>query len=474
MIDRLFSGAVVVTVNKKREVFFDGALAIKDGRIVEVGPSAELKAKYQDCALHTEMDGKILFPGFVNTHCHLFQTLLKGLGDDMVLKDWLRTMTFPAASNLTSEDCYQAALLGCMEGLHSGMTTNLDYMYPHPKPELSDAVIGAFDKLGMRGILARGCLDTGVQFGAHEGILQKAKDVEEDVYRLFDRYHNSSEGRVKIWVAPTIFWTNTKELACSLWRITNEYKSGYTIHISETPFDRTASQELHGKPDAELLEEWGILGPNVLMVHCCYLTDKDIALAKEYDLKVSHNVCSNQYLSSGVADVPKMLENGITVSLGVDGAASNNSQDMLELMKFTALQHKVATRNPVAMSAEKVLEMATIDGARAVGLEDEIGSLEAGKKADIVVFDPLKCPKAIPMHNPVSTLVYSSSVQNIQEVLVDGRTLLKDGVITMVESEEAEYKKAQKCAEALCERGGITNRKEGHAWNNPYAAYERK
>ena len=468
MIDHLLKNGIIVTVDKERNIFFQGAVAVKDGRIVEVGPSAELEAKYTDAARVTDLDGKIVFPGFVNTHNHLFQTLLKGLGDDMVLKDWLETMTFPAATNLTREDCYLASMLGCMEGLHSGITTMLDYMYPHPIGELSDGVVDAMRDLGIRGILGRGCMNTGKQFGVHPGIMQDTATIEKDLYRVFDAYHNSENGRIQVWVAPAAIWSNTKENLQMLWRVTNEYKSGFTVHISETPWDRDAAEELHGKPDAEVLEDLGIVGPNVLMVHCCYLTDKDIAMAKKYDMKVSHNVCSNQYLSSGVADVPKMLRNDITVSLGVDGAASNNAQDMVELMKFTALQHKVATRNPLAMSAEKVLEMATIDGARAVGLDKEIGSLEAGKKADLVIFDPLECPKAIPMHNPVSTLVYSSSIKNIVGAMVDGKMLMENGVITTVKDEKEIYRKVQKCAEDLCERGGITNRREGHKWNRTY------
>ena len=468
MIDHLLKNGIIVTVNPDREVFFHGAVAIQGNRIVEVGPSDALEAKYTDAAKVTDLDGKIVFPGFVNTHNHLFQTLLKGLGDDMVLKDWLETMTFPAATNLTRNDCYLAAMLGCMEGLHSGITTMLDYMYPHPTGELSDGVIDAMKELGIRGILGRGCMNTGKQFGVHPGIMQDVDTIEKDLRRLFETYHNSEDGRIKIWVAPAAIWSNSKDLLQMLWRVTNEYKSGFTVHISETPFDRDAAQELHGLPDAEVLEDLGIVGPNVLMVHCCYLTDKDIAMAKKYDMKVSHNVCSNQYLSSGVADVPKMLRNGITVSLGVDGAASNNAQDMVELMKFTALQHKVATRDPLAMTAEKVLEMATIDGARALGMEDEIGSLEAGKKADLVIFDPLECPKAIPMHNPVSTLVYSASMKNIVGAMVDGKVVMENGVITTVKDEKDIYRKVQKCAEDLCERGHITHRREGHKWNRSF------
>ncbi len=190
-------------------------------------------------------------------------------------------------------------------------------------------------------------------------------------------------------------------------------------------------------------------------------------LTKKYDMKVSHNTASNMYLSSGVAPVPEMLKKGITVSLGVDGAASNNSQDMLELMKLTALQHKVNKCDPLAMSAEKVLELATIDGARAIGMEDEIGSLEIGKKADLLIFNPMLSPKAIPMHNPVSTLVYSSSMKNIESVIVDGNIIMEDSKI-LTANEEKALKDAQDTAERLCVRGTIKNRMEGHKWNSLY------
>lgn len=468
MIDFLLKNGIIVTVNKEREILYHGAVAIKGNKIVEVGESDALEAKYQDVAEVVDLDGKIVFPGFINTHNHLFQTLLKGLGDDMVLKDWLATMTFPAATNLTREDCYLGAMAGCMEGIHSGITTMVDYMYPHNREGLCDGIIDAYKELGIRGILGRGCMDAGENFGVHPGIMQKKEDVERDLRRLFETYHNSEDGRIKIWVAPAAMWSNSREMLEMLWKVTNEYNSGFTVHISETVFDREATKALHGMYDAPLLEEMGIVGPNVLMVHCCYLTPEDLDMAQKYDMKVSHNVCSNMYLSSGVAPVPEMLRRGINVSLGVDGAASNNAQDMVELMKFTALQHKVETRDPLAISAEKVLELATIDGARALGMEDEIGSLEAGKKADLVIFDPYQCPKAIPMHNPVSTLVYSSSIQNITGVMIDGRVIMKDGMIVRVKDEKEVYRAIQNCAEDLCVRGNITNRREGHRWMNPY------
>ncbi len=470
MIDYLLTHATIVTVNKQREIVYNGAIAIKNDRIVDIGQFQVLEKAYSDAKHIINLDGNIIFPGFINTHNHLFQTLLKGLGDDMVLKDWLSTMTFPAATNLTQEDCYYGAMLGCMEGIHSGITTMVDYMYPHNREGLSDGVLQAFKDLQIRGVLARGCMDTGEQFGVHPGIMQSTDQVAKDLHRLFKEYHNAEDGRIRIWTAPAAVWSNSEDMLRWLWEITQEYNSGFTIHISETPFDRDAAAELHGQPDAEVLEKLGITGPNVLMVHCCYLSEKDIAMAKTYDMKISHNVCSNMYLSSGVAPIPTFLRAGLTCSLGVDGAASNNSQDMVELMKFTALQHKVANRDPLAMSAEKVLEMATIDGARALGMEHEIGSLELNKKADLVIFDPYKSAKAIPFHNPVSTLVYSSSLHNITDVMVDGHFVMKSGVITQVQDETAMYRAVQRCAENLCTRGNITNRMAGHRWNNPYGA----
>ena len=190
MISHLLKNGIIVSVNPDREVFFKGAIAIKDDKIVEVGPSEELEKKYTDCEKVTDLGGKVVFPGFVNTHNNLFQTLLRGLGDDMVLKDWLSTMTFPASTNLTQDDCYHGAMLGLMEGIHSGITTNLDYMYPHPRTDLDDGVIRAMRELGIRGIFGRGCMDTGEKYGVHPGIMQTREQIEKEVRYCFEKYHN--------------------------------------------------------------------------------------------------------------------------------------------------------------------------------------------------------------------------------------------------------------------------------------------
>ena len=453
MLDLLIINGTIVTMNQKKEILQNGALAIQEGRIVDVGDTGALQAKYSTPKKVLDAKGKAIFPGLINTHNHLFQTLLKGLGDDKVLSDWLAQMTFPSAVHLIPEDTYVGAMLGCLDGLHSGTTTMVDYMYPHPQPGLSDGVIQAFRELGIRGIFGRGFMNTGVEFGVQTAIMQDVETIEKDARRLLDTYHGVDNDRIKVWLAPAAVWSSSKELLQAAKRLADEYKTGITVHISETPFDREASRKLHGYWDIDVLEKLGLMGPNMLMVHCVHLTPRDIRMAKYFDAKVSHNPASNMYLSSGVPPIPRLIEAGVTVSLATDGAGSNNSNDMLESLKLAALLQKVHHMDPTIITAEKVLEMATIDGARALGMEDEIGSLEIGKKADLFVFNPQLAAKAVPMHHPVSTLVYSSTQTNVETVIIDGRIVMEDGVVTVVD-EAAMLKKGQETADALSSRAG--------------------
>lgn len=453
---------IIITMNPAREIYYGGSVSIKDGRIAAVSPDGNSEAE-KEADQVIDCKGKIVLPGFVDTHTHLFQNLLKGLGDDMALDKWLATMTFPAAKHLSPEHCYHAARAGLLEGLHSGVTCTLDYMYPHNREGLSDGVIKAYQDMGVRGIFGRGCMDAGADFGVPSGIMQDTATIEKDLIRLFDRYHN--KGLLKIGIAPAAIWSNSPRNLIMLRDMAENYKSVFTVHISETPFDREAATQLHGKTDIEVLEDLKIIGPHILMVHCVFLTEEDQLFAARNNMKVSHNTASNMYLSSGVAPVPAMLKKGIDISLGVDGAASNNSQDMLEMMKLTALLHKVSSRNPTIISAEQVLEMATIGGARCLGMEEEIGSLETGKRGDVLIFDPMRSAKSVPLHNPVSTIVYSSSEKCIETVMVDGEILMKDGVYQNRKTEETILVNSQDAAEELCRLGGMTNRMAGHRWN---------
>jgi 5-methylthioadenosine/S-adenosylhomocysteine deaminase len=453
MPDILITGTTIVTVNPKREILYDSALAITGDTITDIGPSPALEKKYPGRAKTIDGRGKAVFPGLINTHNHLFQTLLKGLGDDLALADWLKDMTFPSAVHLTEESCYYGAMIGCLDGFHSGTTTMLDYHYPHPVNGHDDAIIRCFRELKLRGILGRGYMNAGIDHGVQPGITQDVKTIEQDTRRLIETWHNKDNGRIRVWLAPAAVWSNSGESLLMTRRLRDEYNTGVTIHISETPFDRQASVDLHGAPDVEVCERLGLMGPGLLMVHCVHLTPRDIRMAKYHGAKVSYNPVSNMYLSSGVAPIPTLITAGVTVGLATDGAGSNNSNDMLEVMKTAVLLQKVSHADPTVLTAEKILEAATIDGAKCLGMEDKTGSLETGKKADLFVFNPFRSAKAVPMHHPVSTLVYSSSQANVETLIIDGHVVMEDGRVTVVD-EKAVLKKADEAAMALSQRAG--------------------
>lgn len=464
MIDILIYNATIVSLNPRREIFYDAALAADAGRILELGDTARMQAKYPDARKKFDCTGKAVFPGLINTHNHLFQTNLKGMGDDKVLKDWLTDMTYPSGGHLTPEDCYCGAMIGCIEGIRSGVTTQLDYMYPHPREGLDDAVIRAFADLKLRAVYGRGYMDCGAEFGVRPEIMQAPEVIEADVRRLYGRYHNSENGRVQVWLAPAITWGTSAACMRMTKRLYDELDMRLSIHTAETMFDRESTVSMHGVDDMEILAQYGLLGPKTLLVHCVQVNDRDIRMMKYYGAHVSHNPVSNMYLSSGVAPIPKMNMAGIAVGLGTDGAASNNSNDMLETLKFTALLQKVTHRDPTILTADKVLEMATIEGARCLGLEHEIGSLEPGKKADLFIFNPERNIKAIPMHHPVSTLVYASAMDNVETLIVDGNILLEDGVL-LVADEAAWVRRCRAQADDLSERAG-TDRLKKRPWRS--------
>jgi len=449
---QLLSHATVVTMDPERTVIDDGAVCIRDDRIVDVGPATDLQAKYTD-AQRLDCTGRVIIPGLINTHTHLFQTLLKGLGDDRVLKDWFTTMTAPSAVELTPDDCYAAALHGCVESIKSGVTTLVDFMYVHPRANLTPAVIQAFEEAGIRGIVARGYITTGAEVGVPDPLIEAIDDALEDASQLI-RKHNQKGARVQVGLAPCMIWTVDREALVKTRELADAEEALITMHVAETDFEIENSLKRFGMKDLEFLEHLGFLRPDVLAVHCVQCDARDVRILKLRDVKVSHNPCSNLYLASGFAPIPGMLLAGVTVGLATDGPASNNNHNLIHSLKFGALMHKGFHRDATVITAEKIFEMATIDGARAIGMEKEIGSIEAGKKADLVVlrFDNFF---ATPLHNPISALVYSALGNEPERVYIDGRVVMRDRVVQNL-SETQVLESAQKAADGIADRAGTT------------------
>jgi 5-methylthioadenosine/S-adenosylhomocysteine deaminase len=431
-----------------------GSIGIEKSRISAIGPSAELRENGATQAI--DAAGKIVIPGLVNTHTHLFQTLSKGLGSDIPLFEWFRKAILPIAPILTEEDCYFAALLGCVEAIKSGTTCLNDFMYVHPKPKLSDEVIRAMTQIGMRGILSRGIVDSGRDQGMPDGLIEDVRDSVEDCERLISKNHmkNSQDARIRIWIAPASLWMSTPLAFQKAREVSEKYNGvGLTWHCSETKSVVQYSKQKYGKSDLRVLHDIGFLGPNALAAHSIWLEDDEIQIMQEMGVSVAHCPVANMYLSDGVARIPYMASKKITIGLGTDGAASNDNQDMIFLIKATPLLHKVSSLDPLAVTAKQALEFATGGGSKCLGLADQIGSLEVGKKADIAIINPMMA-NTTPSRDPISTIVYMATQENVETVIIDGRMVMKDRKLLTVNEKEV-IDKVRKIAASLRNRANI-------------------
>jgi 5-methylthioadenosine/S-adenosylhomocysteine deaminase len=456
--DLLVQHALVVTQNDRREVIDDGAVAVQGGRLAAVGPTAEVTAQFT-AARTIDARGQALFPGLVNTHTHLFQSAVKGLGEDMGVEAWVQAVTFPTAVAMNPEEVYLASLVSCLENLRSGATTIVDFMYPLGDRALHEAVIRAIVDSGLRGRYTRMVNDAGAEAGIRPLLIQAAE--------LIERHHGAADGRLDIGLAVGAIWGITEAGLRATRRFASERHVPITMHINESLFDNASSLERFGRGTIPMLAHTGLLGPDLLAVHCVHMSAEDIALFAEHDVKVSYNAVSNMYLGSGIAPIIAMAKAGLTISLATDGSGSNNCQDMLETLKFSALLQKVAAQDASVVSAQMALDWATRGGARALGREAEIGSLEPGKRADFFLVNPYTS-KATPVHDPLATLVYSAGQANVVTTVVDGRLLLEDGVCCHLD-EAALLLEAQRAAQHLAQRCGTEKLLEKRARWRPAA-----
>jgi 5-methylthioadenosine/S-adenosylhomocysteine deaminase len=440
----------LITMNERREILERASVCVQNDRIAAIGTRQQLQQQYPTAEL-VDCTDRIVMPGMINTHTHFFQTLLKGLGDDMVLQKWFTCMTGPSAVHLTPSDAGAAATHGCVESIRSGVTTVVDFMYAHPKPGMIPRVVDAFQKTGMRGFVCRGFISDGVQYDVPEALIELPANALGDAREQIRRY-NKLGGRVQVGLAPNMIWAVNEEGYRATRKLADEEHVLITTHVAETDFELQTAAATYGMNDTQFLSDIGFFGPDVIAVHCVHCTTDDIALMRKHDTKVSHNPCSNMYLASGCAPIPEMLRAGLSVGLASDGPASSNNHSLFQAMKFAALQQKGVHQDATIIKAEQVLEMATIGGAKAVGLEKEIGSIEIGKKADIIVID-YNNAFMTPIHHPVSALVYSALGHEVTTVVIDGQFVMRDGIVGTVD-ETAVRRHAQTSADALTKRAG--------------------
>jgi 5-methylthioadenosine/S-adenosylhomocysteine deaminase len=417
-----------------KEITEEGFIAIKDGRISQIGKAAQAFSTKAKRTLDGR--GKVALPGLVNCHTHVAMTLFRGIAEDKPFDEWWRETIWPLEQKLKRSHIYEGSLLGCLEMIKSGTTCFAD-MYFH-----EDAVAEAVKKSGLRAVLAPGIVEAGNS--------KMGRKMLQEAIGIARGYHGCAGGRVNVQLGPHTAYTCSPELLKKVRKAASELGISLHLHLAESKSMAEAVRENFGLSEVELLEKAGFLKQDVLAAHCVHLSKKDMQILKRHDVKVAYNPVANMKLASGVPKIHDLLKLNVTVGIGTDGAACNNSFDMFESMKFAALLQKAFYMDPTVLPAEKVLRMATIEGAEALGLENIVGSLEVGKKADLILVDFEK-PHLTPTHDFYANLVYSAHGSDVDTVIVDGEILMENRrVKTLSESEV--MKKAQKTVHDLIER----------------------
>ena len=413
--DWIWSAGYVITENPQHRVIENGAVAVRADRILAVGTRAEIDARFTPRQRLDRPDA-ILAPGLINTHTHAAMSLLRGIADDLRLQDWLEKYIFPAeARNVSPEFVRWGTRLGCLEMLLGGTTTFTDMYY------FEDVVAEAAKEAGIRGVLG----ETIIGFPVPDA--KTPADALRFTERYLARFRN--DPLIVPAVAPHAIYTNSDATLRASRALANKYNAPLLIHVAETKKERDDVLSQRRMTPVKLLDTLGVFNGRTVAAHCVWVNEADMAILKSRHVGVAHCPSSNTKLASGIAPVARMLALDIAVGLGPDGpAGSNNDFNLFEEMDLAAKLQKVTTFDPQALPASAALEMATIRGARALGLEKEIGSLEPGKRADMIVVR-LDRPNAVPLYDPISQMVYALKADDVEDVMVNGKTVVRDAKI---------------------------------------------
>jgi 5-methylthioadenosine/S-adenosylhomocysteine deaminase len=435
--------AYVVTMNDQGAVYKNGGVLTEDDRIIAVGQVDPALVKPGAEVINGK--GKYVLPGLVNTHVHTSQQLGRGLGDDVNLLTWLHERIWPYESNMTEEDSYVSTLLCCLEQIRAGVTS-----FAEPGGQFVSGMARGVAEAGLRAKLAKSVMDTG---DGLPKVWQKTAQEELDKQEEdFKRLHNTADGRVQVWFGLRTIFNNSDDLIVKSKALADKYGVGLHMHVAEVKDEIDFTQAKYGEGTVAHLNRLGVLDKNLLAVHTVWLTDEEVEMFRVHDVKVSHNPAAAMRVL-GFAKIPKMYREGICVTIGTDGAPSSNRMDMVDEMWLTSLIHKGWRLDPTVMKAQEILTMATRNGARALMDEHLYGSLEPGKKADLIIVNP-DSASMLPLHDPIANLVTAMHSSNVESTMCDGKWLMKKRVVKSLD-ERAILREAKARAAAIVKRAGI-------------------
>lgn len=450
----IFENATILTMDPQRRILRDGAVAVAGSRIVAVGKKDEITAQFEQDQDRVDLKGRLVLPGLVNTHVHLTQALIRGCADDLGLIDFLCDRVWALQGNYGPDDGRISAELCILEMLKSGTTAFVEAMLAGRYG--FDGIAQVVQSSGMRAALSKIVMDlpSYIQGHAmHPGMVEDREEAFREALAMHEKWQGAADGRIQVWFGPRPPGGCSAGLYRDVMRAAEERGMGVTMHLAEVREDVEYIRSQYHLSPVEFMQSVGMVGPRVLLIHTVWLDDRDIRILAETGTHVTHNPVSNAKLASGIAPIPSMLAAGVNVSLGTDAATCNNTYDLFQDMRWASCIHKVNHHDPAIVPCETVLEMATINGARAMGLGDEIGSIEVGKRADFVVLDMDK-PHLVPAPDPVSAIVYAAKGSDVDTVVIHGKIVVQHGqVLTM--DEERILREARQKAAALYQRAGV-------------------
>ncbi len=449
----LITNGYVLTLNDRREIIPNGAVYIEGNQIRAVGKTDDLANSSADLVIDAK--NGIVMPGLIDTHVHLAQALIRGCADDVALVDWLKNYVWVLQGNFTGDDGVVSAELCMAEMIKTGTTSFVECMI-HTRYDF-DGIAKSVEKIGIRAALSKIVMDsTGYADSPdimYPGMVEDADACMKETDTMFQKWHGKADDRLQVWYGLRSLGAVTDGLFREVVSQAREKKTHMTMHLGEIVDDVRYVKE-KGYPNlTSFAKEMGLLGPDMVFAHGIHFEESEIAELAKTKSNVAHCPASNTKLASGFAKIPQMLKDGAPVSLGCDGGPSNNTYDMIREMRVAALIHKPVANDPLVVTAEDVIEMATLGGAVAMGIDDKVGSLEVGKIADLIIID-MNSIGLTPNTNPLSNLVYSGSGHDVDTVIVNGKVLMRDKQLLTLD-ERAVIERAKEHSVVLMERSGV-------------------